>query len=210
MKNLTGVTPIVPTPFSPDGAVDLPVLGCVVEFAVTGGRVPVVAGVNSADSNEMVSFAKDAGRRGVQGDAIQYIKEERVPSGSMVSAFWAGANGRIDGVISGGGAHYLFEELERGAGATRPAMGLLELHVAIMKACAAGRRSDALSNYERSLPLLLVQAPYRMRMTKLILRDLGLIETEIVRETQPKMDAPLKKLVLELYDRVAGEEKTVV
>ncbi|WP_159587810.1 dihydrodipicolinate synthase family protein [Chelativorans xinjiangense] len=135
--------------------------------------------------------------------AIRYVKEEGVPSGPKVSALVAGCGADLDGVIGGGGGRYLFEELERGIVATMPALELLEIHVALIKAYAAGQREAALRLYERTLPLLLIQAPYRMRMTKLILVLRGLIASDVVREPVPEMDQALKALVQEYYARLA-------
>ncbi|KAJ54408.1 hypothetical protein ACMU_18445 [Actibacterium mucosum KCTC 23349] len=133
--------------------------------------------------------------------AIRYVKEEGVPSGHKVSQLVGGADGILDGIIGGGGARYLFEELERGAIATMPAIELLELHVALLRAYGGHNRARAMEIYERTLPLLLVQAPFRMRMTKLILKHRGLIETDIVREKLPEMDAALQGLVIEFYEK---------
>jgi 4-hydroxy-tetrahydrodipicolinate synthase len=136
--------------------------------------------------------------------AIRYVKEETVPSGPGVSGLVAGAGGALDGVIGGGGARYLFEELERGVIGTMPAIELLSLHVALMRAHAEGDRARALDLWERSVPLLLIQAPYRMRLTKLILMHRGLIAHDGVREPLPEMDDLLKRLVIELYHRLPG------
>jgi 4-hydroxy-tetrahydrodipicolinate synthase len=231
--------------------------GCLAAVvAAVAGRVPVVAGINSALPEEMVKLAAEArgigagaimamaipamggeaarwfGRiaeatdglpiilqnqsapRGAnlsaaemlqvarQVPAIRYIKEETVPSGPRVSELVEGRGPNIDGVIGGGGARYLFEELERGVIATMPAIELLELHVAIYRAYDRGDRALAMALYERSVPLLLIQAPYRMRLTKLILKHRGLIETEIVREPLPEMDQVLRRLTIELYERL--------
>jgi 4-hydroxy-tetrahydrodipicolinate synthase len=132
--------------------------------------------------------------------AIQYVKEEGIPSGTKVSALVAAVGAELKGVIGGGGARYVFEELERGAVATMPAIELLELHVELLNAYFQHRREDALALYTKSLPLLLIQAPYRMRMTKHILRHKGLIKSDYVREPLPEMDGQLKHLVLELYE----------
>lgn len=222
------------------------------------GRVPVIAGVNSADPAEMVEIAEMAVATGADGvmamavpamgeatgswfarigavlggdrpiilqnlfkprgadlsaeemlalaaevTAIRYVKEEGIPSGPKVSRLVAGCGPDLDGVIGGGGARYLLEELDRGAIATMPAIELLELHVALMKAYAAHDRAEALRLYERSLPLLLIQAPYRMRLTKLILKSRGLIACDDVREPLPEMDRELQDLALELYERTA-------
>ena len=143
-------------------------------------------------------------------NAIRYVKEEAIPSGPKVSAVVAGMGDALDGVIGGGGARYVFEELERGVVATMPAIELLELHVALMEAYATGRREDALALYERSVPLLLMQAPYRMRLTKLILKHRGIIKTDLVREDLPELDDISRALVLEMYQALSqGSEAAV-
>ena len=225
-----------------------------------GGRLPVIAGVNSADPAEMVALAQGVARQGAQGimamavpalrgdltgwfarlaeatgglpiilqnlfaprgadlsgaemitlaravPAIRYVKEEGIPSGPKVSELVAACGPDMDAVIGGGGARYLLEELDRGAVATMPAIELLDLHVALMAAYRAGRRDLALDLYERSLPLLLIQAPYRMRLTKLILKHRGLIDCDAVREPLPEMDEALERLVIELYQRATAPE----
>jgi 4-hydroxy-tetrahydrodipicolinate synthase len=143
-------------------------------------------------------------------DAIRYVKEEAIPSGPKVSAVVRGMGDSLDGVIGGGGARYLFEELERGVVATMPAIELLELHVALMDAYAAGRRAEALGLYERSVPLLLMQAPYRMRLTKLILQHRGIIRTDSVREELPELDDVSRALILEMYRALEQESEAAV
>ncbi|RVV99461.1 dihydrodipicolinate synthase family protein [Mesobaculum littorinae] len=145
-------------------------------------------------AEEMLSLARAV-------PAIRYVKEEGVPSGPKVSQLVAGCGPDLDGVIGGGGARYLYEELVRGAVATMPALELLEIHVALMRAWAVGDKARALDLYERTLPLLLIQAPYRMRLTKLILRDQGLCATADVREALPEMDPTLEQLILDFHSR---------
>ncbi len=140
--------------------------------------------------------------------AIQYVKEEGIPSGAKVSALVAAVGGNLKGVIGGGGARYIFEELERGAVATMPAIELLELHVDLLNAYFQHRREEALALYTKSLPLLLIQAPFRMRMTKHILKHKGLIKSDFVREPLPEMDDQLKHLVLELYEATTSIQET--
>lgn len=292
MDPLTGVFPVVPTPFKGNGDVDVPGMERLVDYAISAGasalvfpgvasedvhlnaderaaclaavsaaaagRVPVIVGVNSADPDEMVKLAERAAGLGANGimamavpamgedrivsferiatatgglpiilqnlgkprgadlsaeemlelaaaiPAIRYVKEEGIPSGPRVSRLVAGGGTYLDGVIGGGGARYLFEELERGVVGTMPALELIEIHVAIVSAHLAGRREEALALYERTLPLLLIQQPYRMRMTKLILAHRGLIAADTVREPLPEMDAMLKNLVLEFYSRLTA------
>lgn len=229
-----------------------------------GGRVPVIAGVNSADPVEMVSLSRGVTKQGADGvmamavpamkddfagwfnrigdaldgrpiilqnlfaprgadlsadqmialaaavPAIRYVKEEGIPSGPTVSRLVSAVGRDLDAVIGGGGARYLLEELDRGAVATMPAIELLSLHVALVKAHQAGRRDDALRLYEQSLPLLLIQAPYRMRLTKLILKHRGLIDTDLVREPLPEMDATLKALAIDLYARATRNQESAL
>lgn len=136
-------------------------------------------------------------------EAIRYAKEEAIPSGPKVSAMVEGAGDTLDGVIGGGGARYVFEELERGVIATMPAIELLELHVALLRKYFAGDREGALRLYEESVSLLLLQAPYRMRLTKLILKDKGIIEHDGVREGLPELDAVTERLIREFYQRIS-------
>ena len=174
---------------------------CFSDIAEAAGGLPIVlqnmAGPRGANLNPaaMLDLAREV-------DAIRYVKEENIPSGPSVSALVNGSRTDIDGVIGGGGARYLFEELERGVIATMPAIELLELHVAIMKSWQAGKREAALELYEKSLPLLLLQAPYRMRLTKLILMKRGIIKCDHVREPLPELDGVTRSLILELYARL--------
>ncbi|MDT0684394.1 dihydrodipicolinate synthase family protein [Roseicyclus sp. F158] len=294
---LEGVLPIVPTPFSADGTVDLGGLRRFTEHAISAGaaalvypgvasedvqlsaeerrtsleivvetcagRLPVLAGVNAAEPETMVELARSVAESGVDGamamaipamgsdseawfhriaealdggiivlqnlfaprgadlsaeemlsvaravPAIRYVKEEGVPSGPKVSQLVAGCGADLDGVIGGGGARYLYEELVRGAVATMPALELLELHAALMTAWQAGDRDRALDLYERTLPLLLIQAPYRMRLTKLILREKGLCATADVREALPEPDETLERLILQFHARAMSALETV-
>jgi len=136
--------------------------------------------------------------------SIRYVKEETIPSGQRVSALVEGIGAEFDAVIGGGGARFVFEELERGATATMPAIELLDLHVALVSAFMAGDREHALKLYEASLPLLLLQATYRMRLTKLILKERGLIACDAVREKLPPLDDKHRQLILEYHARARG------
>lgn len=145
---------------------------------------------------EVLAIARDV-------DAVRYVKEEAVPPGPKVGALINANADYLEGIIGGGGARFLFEELERGVIATMPAIELLELHVAIFAAYAEGRRDDAFDLYVASLPILLLQASYRMRLTKLILMRRGIIATDQVREALPLLDTVTERLVLEFFDRLS-------
>ena len=76
-----------------------------------------------------------------------------------------------------------------GACGAMPAVELTDLHVALWSAYASGDRAQARRLYRLSLPLLVAQAIYRMRLTKLVLAQRGIADAQHVRAPLPEMDA---------------------
>jgi len=66
-------------------------------------------------------------------------------------------------VIGGGGARYIVDEVDRGAIAAMPAAEITDVHVALFEAYRAGNIPLARDLYRRTLPLLVIQALWRMR-----------------------------------------------
>ena len=91
-------------------------------------------------------------------------------------------------VFGGGGARYIIDELNRGAIGALPAVELTDLHVAIYDAHAAGEIASARQLYRLSLPLLLSQMIYRMRLTKYVLKQRGIVDRLHVRAPLPELD----------------------
>ncbi|MFB7146413.1 dihydrodipicolinate synthase family protein [Rhizobium sp. SA279] len=120
---------------------------------------------------------------------VTYVKEETLPAGPAISHIIAHAPSTLKGVIGGGGARYILDEYARGATAAMPALEIAEEHVAIDRALVAGRREEARRIYVRTLPLLVLQAVYRMRLTKYVLARRGVIEGVGVRAPTPELDA---------------------
>lgn len=121
-------------------------------------------------------------------DGILYVKEETPPSGQRITQVREAAGDTLDGVFGGAGARYLIDELVRGAAGTMPACEITELHVAMMKRFADGDEAGARDLFERTLPLLSMQAVFRWRLTKAVLARRGLIESEHVRAPGPSLD----------------------
>jgi 4-hydroxy-tetrahydrodipicolinate synthase len=121
--------------------------------------------------------------------AITYVKEETLPSGPAITAMRAAAIPSVQGVFGGGGARYIIDELDRGACGAMPAVELTDLHVALWSAYVAGDRAQARRLYRRSLPLLVAQAIYRMRLTKHVLAQRGIADARHVRAPLPELDA---------------------
>ncbi|MDQ1194397.1 dihydrodipicolinate synthase family protein [Agrobacterium sp. SORGH_AS 787] len=119
---------------------------------------------------------------------ITYVKEETLPAGPAISHIISHAPSTLKGVIGGGGARYILDEYARGATAAMPALEIAEEHVAIDRALVAGRKAEARQIYVRTLPLLVLQAVYRMRLTKYVLARRGVIEGVSVRAPTPELD----------------------
>lgn len=123
-----------------------------------------------------------------QVPAVRYVKEETLPAGPAISAILAGAPENLIGVIGGGGARYILDEYDRGACAAMPAAEIVDRHVALDRAWRAGDRAAARAIYVETLPLLVLQAVYRMRLTKLVLCRRGILDNAIVRAPTPDLD----------------------
>ncbi len=120
---------------------------------------------------------------------VAYVKEETLPAGPAISHIIAHAPQTLRGVIGGGGGRYILDEYARGATAAMPALEIAGEHVAIDRALNAGRRDEARKIYVRTLPLLVLQAVYRMRLTKHVLARRGVIDGVGVRASTPDLDA---------------------
>ncbi|EHM01706.1 dihydrodipicolinate synthetase family protein [Acetobacteraceae bacterium AT-5844] len=292
---LQGILPVLPTPFTAEGAIDPGGMARIVDFALAcgadgvvfpgfasevdeltaeeretllrlvvervGGRVPVVAGASAPTVEEAVAHSRAAMALGIDtvmiqapksvgvgaeavaafyraiaeqvpglrivlqnapaprgsdlspqtileivrgNPAIIYVKEETLPSGGPISAILAGRPPHLEGVIGGGGARYLIEEYQRGACGAMPAVELTDLHVAMDRHFRAGEIDAARDLYMRSLPLLVIQANFRMRFTKHVLTQRGVLNNDVVRARTPQLDSHDKAEIEAWLNRVAA------
>lgn len=119
---------------------------------------------------------------------IRYVKEEAPPSGQRITELGELAGGALDAVFGGAGARYVIDELTRGAKGTMPACEITELHVAMYRAFTQGDEARARALFERTLPLLNMQAIFRWRLTKAVLQRRGLIGSAYTRAKGPELD----------------------
>lgn len=124
--------------------------------------------------------------RAVEG--IRYVKEETAPSGHRITALASEAGGAIDAVFGGAGARHVIDELQRGAIGTMPACEITEIHVEMLARFQRGDIGGARDLFERTLPLLNMQAVFRWRLTKAVLLRRGLIDSDHVRAPGPALD----------------------
>ena len=144
---------------------------------------PIGAGLDAEAISELVK----------SNPAIRYVKEETLPSGPAITALQNCQVEHLIGVIGGGGSRYMIDELNRGALAAMPAIEILDLHVAIFNAHASGDAKTARMLYRNSLPLLVSQLIYRMRLTKYVLNRRGITNDVVVRAPLPEMDDQTKQ-----------------
>ncbi len=119
---------------------------------------------------------------------IRYVKEEAPPSGQRITQLTGLTGDSLLAVFGGAGARYVIDELSRGAKGTMPACEITELHVAMVDRFHRGDESGARDLFERTLPLLNMQAIFRWRLTKAVLQRRGLIESTFVRAPGPELD----------------------
>ncbi len=119
---------------------------------------------------------------------IRYVKEENAPCGQRISALLAAGSSQLRGIFGGAGGRYITDELARGAVGTMPAAEIADLHVRLIAAHRAGDSDTVRTLFERTLPLLSMQAVYRWRLTKEVLRRRGLIGSAFVRAPGPALD----------------------
>ncbi len=119
---------------------------------------------------------------------LSYVKEESLPAGPAISYLVKHRPSTLLGIIGGGGARYVLDEYARGACAANPALEIADLHVALDRAWHGGQRGEARRIYVTTLPLLTLQAVYRMRLTKHVLMRRGLLQDTRVRAAGPELD----------------------
>ncbi len=150
-----------------------------VDIILQNAPAPIGAGLNADSLSRIVSASP----------AILYVKEETLPSGPRISALRASAPDHLIGVIGGGGARYLIDEMNRGAIAAMPAAEITDIHVEMWNAYQSGNVAKARDLYMRALPLLVIQTIYRMRLTKYILKKRGVFKNSKVRAPLPEFDS---------------------
>lgn len=145
--------------------------------------------------------------RAVEG--IRFVKEEAQPSGQRITQLTELAGDSLDAVFGGAGARYVIDELARGAEGTMPACEITELHVSMLAHYRGGDERRARDLFERTLPLLNMQAVFRWRLTKAVLQRRGLIGSAHTRAPGPELDkydrAELDALLERLADLLPRE-----
>jgi len=154
-----------------------------------GAKAGLPIMLQNAPSPMGLGLAADAVARIVAAsDAVAWVKEENMPCGQRISALLGSGVPHLEGIFGGAGGRYITDELARGAIGSMPAAETPEVHVALMRAHLAGDRAEVWRLYEALLPILMIQAVYRWRLTKEVLRRRGVIGSAYTRAAGPQFD----------------------
>jgi dihydrodipicolinate synthase/N-acetylneuraminate lyase len=115
-------------------------------------------------------------------DGVDYMKEESLPAGHMMSAVIDAAGPALKGVMGGMAGRFLLDEYRRGACGTMPACEVTDVDVAIWERLEAGDLSGARRVHNRLLPLLNLEWLYGVSVYKEILVRRGVIASAAMRD----------------------------
>ncbi|MBT5063554.1 MAG: dihydrodipicolinate synthase family protein [Verrucomicrobia bacterium] len=166
------------------------------EIMLQNAPAPIGAGLAAEKILELVASNTN----------ISYVKEETLPSGPSISGLRHAGIPHLKGVFGGGGARYIIDELSRGAHGAMPAIELADLHVALYNAFSSAEAERARQLYRDSLPLLVSQSVYRMRLTKYVLSKRGITPALHVRAPLPELDEFTRQDV----DQMLSDLKAVI
>jgi 4-hydroxy-tetrahydrodipicolinate synthase len=172
-------------------------------YAALGNRAGLPLMVQNAPAPMGLGLSGDKLRDVVNAtDAIRWVKEENMPCGQRISDMLADRPDNLLGVFGGAGGRYITDELARGAIGTMPAAETPEIHVALIAAHGAGDSEKVRDLYEAVLPILMMQAVFRWRLTKEVLRRRGLITSAYTRAPGPVFDADDHKELTRILARL--------
>ncbi len=114
-------------------------------------------------------------------DGVEYVKEETLPAGHVMTEVFRLAGPRLRGVMGGMAGRFLLDEYRRGACGTMPACEVTDVHVALWNALEAGDEGAARAIYNRLLPLLNLEWLYGATVYKEVLRRRGVIASAALR-----------------------------
>jgi len=114
-------------------------------------------------------------------DHVEYLKEEAVPAGQMMTNVMRKTGARLKGVMGGAAGRYLLDEFRRGACGTMPACEVVDLHVQLWDLLDGGKEVEARAFFTRLLPLLNIESLYSFTVYKYVLHRRGVIDYTTTR-----------------------------
>lgn len=114
-------------------------------------------------------------------DGVEYVKEETLAAGHLMTEVSELAGPRLRGMMGGMAGRFLVDEYRRGSCGTMPACEFADVHVAMWNALEAGDEAGARDIHSRLLPLLNMEWLYGPALCKEVLRRRGVLADATVR-----------------------------
>lgn len=120
--------------------------------------------------------------------ALQYVKEETLPSTHRITELLRVAEGRLQGVFGGSGGRVLVDELKRGACGLMSGCHLVDAQVKVYNLLRSGHEDEARAAFVRQLPAQNLWAILGLGVAKEILRRRGIFRTNVCRKPVARID----------------------
>lgn len=136
-------------------------------------------------------------------DLLAYFKIEVPGAAGKLREMIRLAGSTIDGPFDGEESITLLPDLDAGATGTMPSATIPEVLRQIVDLYRAGRRDEAISAYERILPLINYEnRQCGLRACKALMKEGGIIASEATRQPLPPLSAPIRAGLIEIARRL--------
>lgn len=133
---------------------------------------------------------------------VRYVKVEVPHTATKLRALSAAAGDSLPGLFDGEEGVTLIHDLDAGAIGTMPSCVVPHELGGVVRTYRAGRRDDAVREWERLLPLIHFENRHLgLRATKILLRDAGIIASDRARAPLPDVSESIRAEFRELVRR---------
>lgn len=141
-------------------------------------------------------------------DHIDYVKEESLVPGQVMTELFEGSGDACRGIMGGMGGRFLVDEYRRGACGTMPSGHITDAHRKLWDALEKGGRDseglqvvtdEARAIWEQMLPSLNFEFLYSIAVYKMAFYRRGIIKTPVTRNPAAKK---LDRIDIEELDRI--------
>ena len=134
---------------------------------------------------------------------VRYIKIEVPQAATKLRALATAAGDSLPGLFDGEEGITLIHDLDAGAIGTMPSCVVPHELGGVVRTYQAGRRDDAIREWERLLPLIHFENRHLgLRATKILLNDAGIIASDQARAPLPDVPEPIRAEFRELVRRI--------
>ena len=141
-------------------------------------------------------------RLAIEIEQVQYLKVEMPGAASKLRQLIRLAGSAISGPFDGEESITLIPDLDAGATGTMPSAMIPEILRRVVDFYLAGQRDAAVELYERYLPLINFEnRQCGLRATKVLMKEGGIIRSDVTRHPTPPLAPPLRQGLIELAQK---------